>query len=192
MRPWLRRAFGLTLVLSAVALWWPAEQLASVVGQAKSRSLAVEELGAGAADHSRQAAPLRRPLASAVLPGGLPRVVFDKAEFDPFVAVVAPTPTVAKPPPVTSAPPPVQPPPTVARQAPPQNYRYMGTLVDPSGRQWVYLARGDASVPVALGTQLDEGYVVEAIDPDGVRLLYAPMDARVVIPIPPPRSAPVR
>jgi hypothetical protein len=54
------------------------------------------------------------------------------------------------------------------------------------------MARGEVSVHLTTGTQLDEGYVVEAIDPDSMRLFYAPRDARVVIPIPPPKNAPAQ
>ncbi|MED5621552.1 hypothetical protein [Ideonella sp. BN130291] len=70
------------------------------------------------------------------------------------------------------------------------SYRYLGQMVDPSGKQVVYLSRGDHDVAVSVGTRLDEGYVVEAITPDGVRLNYPPLHAQVTVPVPPSGNAP--
>lgn len=62
-------------------------------------------------------------------------------------------------------------------------------MTGPDGKRLVYLARGDASIAVSAGQQLDDGYVVEAISPDAVTLLYPPLDARVKLPVP---QAPVQ
>ena len=103
----------------------------------------------------------------------------DKAAFDPFVGVQPPPPPPPKPfvGPIYVAPPP---PPA----APPLTYRYVGQMLDPSGKQLVYLGKADKDFPVIVGTRLDEGYVVEAITADGIRLHYPPLDARAVINIP--------
>lgn len=47
------------------------------------------------------------------------------------------------------------------------------------------LARGDTSTTVEVGTRLDEGYVVESIGSDAVRLVYPPLGTSVDILIPP-------
>ena len=119
------------------------------------------------------------------LPSRLPVASLDPAGFDPFVGMQAPLPAVLTPTvniaPVTVAPPPVQQQPG----APPLTYRYLGQMTDPAGVQQVYLASGDIAVPVAAGTRLEEGYVVESVGPAGVRLHYPPLNAHAVIPVPP-------
>lgn len=77
------------------------------------------------------------------------------------------------------------PPPPAAPTAPPLAYRYLGQMVDPSGTRYVYLGKADRELPVAVGTRLEEGYVVESIGPEGIRLHYPPLDAHAVIPLPP-------
>jgi hypothetical protein len=64
------------------------------------------------------------------------------------------------------------------------NYRYLGQMTDPTGQHLVYLSGPTKEIAVAVGTRLDEGYVVEAITGDAVRLHYPPLDARAVIPLP--------
>ena len=64
-------------------------------------------------------------------------------------------------------------------------WRYLGTMITPAGQRLVMLARGDTTVTVQPGTRLDEGYVVEAIGSDAVRLVYPPLGTVVDVPIPP-------
>lgn len=183
MRPWLRRLLVGTLAITAVALWWPVEPVGATLVRAQEMA-AQPELAPRPAMRSK-AEPNGNPTSVvAALPERLPVAQFEKADFDPFAGVQAAPPPAPKPPPVAAAPPPPAPAPVV-RQPPPQNYRYLGSLVDPSGQQWVYLARGDSAITVSAGTRLDEGYVVEAIDAQAVHLHYAPLDARVAIAIPP-------
>ncbi|HEY1395235.1 MAG TPA: hypothetical protein VF536_03935, partial [Roseateles sp.] len=84
------------------------------------------------------------------------------------------------PAPPSPAPPPPPPPP----QAPALNYRYLGQFIDPQGQRKVYLARSDKDVLVETGTRLDEGFRVEAITDDEIRLVYEPLQQRTVIRIP--------
>ena len=125
-----------------------------------------------------------------MLPAQLVSTALDEAESDPFVPPQL-TPPAAPPSPNPFVGPPYVPPP-----APPTiTYRYLGQMTDPEGKQLVYLARADKDLQVTVGTRLDEGYTVEAITAEGVRLLYAPAGARVTIPIPPApvdSSSPVR
>ena len=62
-------------------------------------------------------------------------------------------------------------------------------MTGPDGKRLVYLARGDTSIAVSVGQQLDDGYVVEAITSEAVTLLYPPLDTRIKLPVP---QAPVQ
>lgn len=64
------------------------------------------------------------------------------------------------------------------------NYRYLGQFIDPQGQRKVYLARPDKDLLVETGTRLDEGYRVEAITEDEIRLFHEPLQQRAVIRIP--------
>lgn len=185
LRPLLRWLLLVTVVAVAAALWWPdavtpALVRAGIEMQPQTLALVVPAAPAVAA-------------VRVALPNRLPKPSLDIAKFDPFLGVIAaPTP----PPQQARAPQAALPPPIAAplptRIAPPLNYRYLGQMVDPTGRKLIYLARGDAAVQVAVGGKLEEGYVVEAMDADGIRLLYAPMDVRTVIPVPPSREPATR
>jgi len=167
MRPPLFWCLCAALLLSAAAVLWPEPQRLVVAMADRT------EHPAGATDDGgRHAKPL-----PPVTRGSL-----EKASFDPFVGVQPPPPAppAAAPAPKPFVGPLYVPPPS----APSLNYRYLGQMVDPAGQRLVYLAGPQKDVAVSVGTRLDEGYVVEAIAEDGVRLHYAPLDARVVIPLP--------
>ena len=170
-------SLGGSLALSALALLWP-EQRGAVVAPADH----AEPASSSAADHAlvRSNARLAAMTASTRSP-------LDKAGFDPFVGLQPPPP----PEPASSpAPKPFIGPIYVPPPSPPAlNYRYLGQMTDPAGRRMVYLSGGDRDVTVALGTRLDEGYVVEAITAEGIRLHYPALDVRTVIPIPLARDA---
>lgn len=146
---------------------------------------------------ARIVAALERPVASlptehreiaAVPPAELPLRLepnaVEPARRDIFAPVEAPAPKVQAPPPPTA---PVAPtPPT----APPMTWRYLGAMTTPAGERVVMLARGEATTTIRPGTQLDEGYVVEAIGGNAVRLVYPPTGTVMEVPIPltPPGS----
>jgi hypothetical protein len=169
----LRRILFVVGTLSALALLWPA-----------SGPTVVAALEHGPGD-GRASGPSATPAgaqpAPEALPEHLPSHIPEPSSFDPFVGVQQSTPAAAP----ASAPPPFVGPIYVPPPPPPTiNYRYMGQLVDPAGKRVVYLARPDKEVPVAVGTQLDEGYVVESVSSDGVRLLHPPTKSKVLIPLP--------
>ena len=177
MRLGLTLALATTVVASVVALLWP---------NPLSHPVADGREGRGSNDVT--SISRANELASAIstpryaLPERLPHFEFAEAHFDPFVGLVTPVPPTA-PATVVSLPP--LPPAAPERSMPPVlKYRFLGSFTDPNGNRIVYLTRGDKDVRVAVGTQLDEGYVVEAIDVDGVRLLFPPLDARATIAIP--------
>jgi hypothetical protein len=179
LRPALRWALGGTLLLAAAALWWPRATvpLVAAVETAADRAVAVPTLGVGS------------PAKAALLPHALPVWSIEPAERDPFVPPPpkpVPTPPAPKQAPV-AAPPMTLPAPVVpAPVAPSFSLRYLGRMVNPDGRELVLLARGDAPVLVAVGSALDEGYVVKAISKDAVQLVYPALGTLVTVPIPPP------
>jgi hypothetical protein len=177
MRSSLRWLLLGTVCLTIVAVWWPVDGSGIKVVAARASDATSGQLEVPAVTISVPSSRER-----VVLPARLPVHSLDKSDFDPFVGL-QPTPAAAPP----LAPPPkpfvgpiyVPPPPPPSIQ-----YRYLGQMIDPTGKQVVYLARPDKEVPVSVGTHLDEGYVVEAITAEGVRLHYPALDARTVVPIP--------
>ncbi|HEX6705223.1 MAG TPA: hypothetical protein VF169_10720 [Albitalea sp.] len=120
--------------------------------------------------------------AASPLPTQLDPPQIEASRRDVFLPVDPPAP----PPPKVVAPPPPPPAPPPAPAAPAMNWRYMGAMVTPDGERLVMLARGDSSVLIQVGTRLEEGYVVEAIGSDAVRLVYPSLGTVVDLPIPPP------
>jgi hypothetical protein len=166
MRKSLRWAFAATLVVTA-ASFWPREPQRTV---------------AAAEPRMTAAAAPAVPDTSAALPSTLDSWAIEPARRDAFAPVEPPG---ASPPPLPPAPEahPPAPPPTPT--APSVTYRYLGRMTTPEGMQITLLARGDVTLPVAAGTPLDEGYVVESVGRDAVRLVYPPLGTTVDIPIPP-------
>lgn len=179
MRRELRWTLGATLLLSAAALWWP-QPARNVVGA----------LDVAADDNPRGTAGVHAGLAArGPLPNKLEPLNLEPARRDPFSSVAPPAPAVAAAPvsqPLAS-PPPVAP---VPLTAPPLTLRYLGRLVTPDGRPMVLLARGDTAISVQPGMMLDEGYRVQHITAEAVRLLYPPTGAEVDLPIPPAPTSP--
>lgn len=175
LSPLLRRMLLTTLLLSALALWWPTRTALTV--HASSPVAYAQWQGTPALPGAAVAsAPLH-------LPAELPAPVLERAEFDPFLGVPGLAVTPAKPVPALAPLPAMAPAPLVAA-APPMNYRYLGQMIDPAGRVWHYLARAEASFLVEAGSRLDDGYVVQAIDAAGVRLHHPATDVYAVIPVP--------
>lgn len=117
-------------------------------------------------------------------PGSLaPHHPLAPSVFDPF-AGMPPTPVQPAPPVQVQAPvaPSVPEPP----RPPPLNYRFLGRMVDPAGQVVTLLMRADQVVPIVVGQQLDEGYLVERIDDTAVHLDYPPLAVKASIPVPPP------
>ena len=176
MRRRLAWALGATVALSAVALWTTEAPrvVAAVDPRLRDAAAALDQVVAAAG--GANAAPV-----TGSLPTGLPRVALEAAKRDVFMPYAPPPPPVASaPPPPPPAPPPPPPPP----QAPALNLRFMGSMVTPSGQRLVYLARGDAAVPVAVGDRLDEGYTVTSITADAIGLIYPSLNVRLTLPIP--------
>ncbi len=174
LRPGLRWALGLSAVASAWAMLAPADPpvvaaTAPAPGQGGPNSPAPRPPMPTTAPttvpttvpmNARTAAP-GQALALAAVPARLPEQPLEPADRDPFA--------IPQPPPP---------------QAPALNYRYLGQFIDPQGQRKVYLARPDKDLLVEAGTRLDEGYRVEAITDDEIRLVYEPLQQRTVIRIP--------
>lgn len=174
MRPWLRWVLMLTLVLSTVALlgWPPAGQ----------EAVSVAVVPAGAPLPAASGGTERAGTVPA-LPSHIPRQALEPAQADPFVGLQPPPPpaVVAMPVAPVAAPP-------AAPMPPVLSYRYLGRMVAPDGQVLVYLSRQGTEIAVSQGSRLDEGYVIEAITADAVKLHYPPLDTRVSIPIPLPEA----
>lgn len=80
--------------------------------------------------------------------------------------------SVANPPP----PQPVAPPATALR--------YLGVLFNPSGERLLLLADGEAVVTATVGTALPNGFVVQSVANDAVRLAHAPTGTAIDVPLP--------
>jgi hypothetical protein len=100
--------------------------------------------------------------------------------------IFAPVEPPAPPPPKIQAAAP-QAPPTAppAPTAPAFSYRFFGRMQTPEGSQLVMLVRGEAVVQLEPGMVLDDGYRVEAILDDRVRLSFAQFGVTIELPIPP-------
>lgn len=193
MRPWLRWTLIASVLLSLVALvWWPAEPAPTVAAATSAASPMTDPNAPPAWGTAPQATPgpvtlspgrgaaIATAAASGPLPAQLARAELEPAvAHDPFVGQ-------APPPPPQAQTKPVEPPPPPPPMAPTLSYRFLGRFVGPDGKTLVYLTRPDGrDLPVGVGTRLDEGYVVEAITAEAVKLHYPPLDQRTSIPIPP-------
>lgn len=160
----MRRGLGLALVaagvLSAVTIWTGDKApslIAAVEPQMREHARPLDALATSASAERDRPPPL---------PARLDALVLRPTTRDLFAPKVSTVPTPVAPP--VSASPAAAPPP--APQPLPMNLRFMGSMVDPTGKRLVYLARGDTAVLVGAGDRLDEGYVVESLRRDAVVL----------------------
>jgi hypothetical protein len=169
-------------MLSALALWWPRALPAVVQAMPRAEPELRTEADTRRALAVAQKAGLHREL-----PTEFAAWQIEPAKRDIFAPVLppplpAPKPQIPVVVPVAMAPllPAVAPAPT----APPVSLRYLGAMLTPEGRRLVMLMRGETAITVQEGTRLDEGYVVQAIGRDAVRLFYAPTSTVLDVPIP--------
>lgn len=183
VRPGIRWLLAASVVLSALALWWSPQ-----IGQVSAPVARDDVLHRRAEHSSGPAATVPGTAASVALPQHLPTLHFGKAVFDPFVGALA-LPVPAKPAPQL-APAPVAyisaPTAPAVPNTPAVAYRYLGQMIGPAGQRLIYLARGEQSIAVQVGTRLDDGFVVEAMDAAGIKLHYPPSNSRALIPMPAP------
>ena len=183
----LRWVLGVTLVLTAIALWAPDGRDGP---RPQSAAWPAPRAAASAPSEGRAALPIR-----------IERQAFTPPERDPFAEPAPPAP-VPVPPPASMgppAPPPAPPPP------PPPVFaaRYMAQMVTPSGERMLYFQDGEQVVIAKVGAPLS-GYVIErlmraeakegaASGPAGVvaddivavEVVHPPTSHRQVIAVPP-------
>jgi hypothetical protein len=114
-----------------------------------------------------------------------PDVEVAPALGDPFAVEVPAPPTATLAASVTA--PAALPPPLTA---PALAHRFFGRVVGPDGQLLTLLTRTGAPVAINEGMALDDGYIVEAVRADAVRLVYPPLGVIVELPLPPPPSEP--
>lgn len=158
LSPGLRWTLTLSVLASAASLLTPTDPSGRTV-----RDIAV-------GDAPRSSQPTHHFIANIPSPAGND---LEDPAGDPFVLPVASTPST----------PVVAPASTVASSpsAPPLNYRYLGQFIDPQGESKVYITAGGRDILVEVGMELSEGYRVEAITGDEIRLIYPPLQQRAII-----------
>lgn len=169
-----------SLLLSAVALLLPqgeGQVLTATSGVAAvspvAQTLQAEHTGA-----------VTSPPPPMPLPARLPDVILEPARRDIFsvpsqapAPSPVPAPVMAQLAPITSSAPP---------PAPPQmTYRFGGRFETPEGRLLTYLAKGDNVIEVGPGQALEDGWLVEAVSPDTILLVYPALKAQATIAIAP-------
>jgi len=113
------------------------------------------------------------------LPETLPIQSIQNAARDPFGA---PPPVVITAPPIPVIAPAISP--VKEPQAPPFNYFYLGQMIDPAGGRAVLLGRGDQAITVAVGLQLEDGYVVQTLTDRAIGLIHSATRTKVEVSIP--------
>lgn len=89
----------------------------------------------------------------------------------------APRPAQPKPPPEPHGPPP--PPP--APSPPALTLVYLGQLDVPGEPTVYYLAQGARVIAVSIGDTIDGIYRVDAVEPDGLALVYVPLNVKQIL-----------
>lgn len=113
------------------------------------------------------------------IPAVLPAQVIEKTDKDPFRGVQKAVPPPSLPPSVPLVLPPAEPP-----KPPAFSYRYLGQFTEPGGKRTVYLAKGDRETAVTVGSQLEDGYAVEAIQATALTVVHAATQTRIDVPLP--------
>lgn len=163
--------------LSLLALWVP-QRADRIVLAVQSRQAVASTLPAAPASQT------------AVLPQTLPAIRLKAAQRDPFASIHAVAPVIggARPPQAAALPTPAHAPPSQpAVPPPPLDWRWFGSITTPDGQRIVLLAHAveqQRTLPVVPGQQLDDGYIVVAVEPSAVRLQHPLRQEDVVIPIP--------
>lgn len=175
MHAWLKWGLAVTCLLSVVALLprtseHPQGAVVAAVERPEPERLVMTPVVSGQLPRSN-------------LPAVLPAQVFEAADRDVFAPVERPVPPNLKqlPPQPQSFTPPVAPPP----MAPPLRYRFFGRMTTPDGQSLVLLARGELVVQIAVGTLLEDGFRVDALQDDRIQLSFPPLGVVVELPIPP-------
>lgn len=163
-------ALGSTAALSASDFWMRAGNTASIEAQTPQ----AQQQSPAATSESPQSP---RPAAAAVARS------LSVAAADPFEVAPPPPPPPPKQPVVAPAPPPPAP--------PPMNWRYFGQMTSPDNKRQVYLSRGDQAIAIEAGQRLDDGFLVDAVTAENVRLRHVDSGFQFLIALPesPPQAS---
>lgn len=180
LRPGMRWALGLSVLAALVALALPSPDVVPG-GPGANGDGSGSGVGSSASGATSGPAVPYQTKTHQALPEQLARLDLEPAVGDPFADGTQAALEAIRPVPPT-APTPILAP--VLPSPPSLNYRFLGLLMDPQGLRKVFLARADKEFLVEKGSLLEEGYLVEAITAEEVKLVYEPLQHRVSIPIP--------
>lgn len=186
MQTGLKWTLGLTVLLAVWAQWWPRSQPTVVAATVQLGAKPVQPVVGTTPGPTTENRLKVDPLATEV--EALQPWALEPARRDPFVALPVPTRMAATPPqvavaPTASIPQTALPPPPVA--APPVTaLRYLGALFNPNGERLLLLADGEMVVTAQPGTALPNGYVVQSVALDAVRVAHPPTGAVIDISLP--------
>lgn len=182
LRPSLGWLLLVAIAMSVAALWWPDATPELTAHPPEGATASVQRQDAG-----MNKIPLARDLPR--LPSSLTGYTFDvESGRNPFGQNPAPFALTGRVKTQGDAIPVVSAPVLKAQETTPPppmlNYRYIGQMTGPDGVAYVYLARSDSAVRIQAGTVLEDGYIVERIDSDAVKLQHHASSGKVKIPIP--------
>lgn len=154
---------AVTVVMSGRGAWVGASQS----GQTATGNPVPEVLAASAKASDAILLPAPRLLSIAV--------------SDPFEIAPPPPPPAAKSKPAAPAAEPPAPP-------PPMNWRYLGQMTSPDNQRQIFLTKGDQAVPIEAGQRLGDGFTVDAVTLESVRLRHMDYGVQYLISLPEPSS----
>lgn len=169
MQTWIKWSFAGSIVLSAFALF--PDKASQIVSATTPRSDA-------------------RPIRPAAITPELNKQALTEALADPFLLPVSKASATTQPSPRSQAASVAPPPPQLPPSPPGNAYRYIGRFVSPEGTTIVLIGDQDSIIQASVGMQLANGYVVEDITTDTIKLVYPPLDSRSLIVIPTPTETP--
>jgi hypothetical protein len=172
-----RRRLGLLLALAAsLAALVVGDQRAA--GEAGGGAQAQAVVMPARAVPPRPAGEAAGSLADQFLKARQGRLAESAPETGPVDLFAARTWYVPPPPPAPAKPVPPPPP-----SAPPLPFAFMGQYLEPSGRQVIFLVRGDRLYTTSPGEVIDNTYRVEGIQSGQLGLTYLPLNIKQTLSV---------
>lgn len=174
MRKSISWSFGVTAILSCIALAWPIDKDSTSATSPTQRDEHDVSVG-------RRPDPPIQSSSVGALPTTWPASFLEAAKRDLFESVSPPASPTKPATETRTAPPPLLEP---AEPPPPLSYRYLGQMRSPDGSVFIYLSRGKLPVQVSVGQQMEDGYVVDSISTRAVHLTHSALGTKALVNIP--------